>query len=1229
MGNESNCDRLTIEHWENWLAPQVRQIELLGEISIRAEGCAELGKEIGLYLRAMGVGRALRAFQHDYPCAFAVFLVAQGIYGYQGGDYWSEVIEVTGLSKQHKSEMGRAFESVLEDLGLPMFYDIRRAGHRYVSPILAHGGIPNYCLPDFFRNMLQPSVRRVRYADMSAAELIDEWGLQSRARYFTDKPVMRFLVYGGPVAEDFVRRCREMAWEALESGIVPDAEEIGLPGRVVRAYRKWLAEQSVEQMRRESADQWRLRKPSVLVDPWGEGLVLDLPPQQVPATQADARVSWQVTAGEKDHRVPVRVRRIGFDLKTEAESIALSQPAGLYEVSLLVNGKTRRSWRFQGVDDERPLLAFDLERFQLLSWQHSLPARRGLGLLFPFQHDLHVEGDARLMEELPRMPWGWSSYRGQVWDLSRATKLRLSEDGEPGLIVALQRDISAQRPYLSGGRPFSPGRAHGRAPFYVGSPPRIHIPLPGRRSLDEELANWRLVVRNDWPAVPELVVKTTLADLRAKLEDVGEDTVALPLSLPALLGDAPLGNFIARLRGPLGRDAELQLRIVPYLTVHDHDTLYLPDSQGKSQPAILRVETLPEHGLECREEDGIHHLRVTERTPDKKVFGLQADPDTTRVELSLTHKLPCGDTVRVPFSLPVRRLRWALSGEQEGPVHREWTGQVIKCPVDVLLEMSSPFLLVRLPPAGGTEQCEPKTRLTLRLLDVDDILLQSTDAASSRGSQHLYRFDLTAFRDTIKGSDSPALRFELDLRNLPDREDVCGLPLLSLARTLLVEDVVLEPRPTEDRVIFDLRWREAKPLRNRRVRLWPLWRPWDPVLERGIPDQADGEFSFEALPDEVRSGKYRVEFLVVDPWVARRRAEKPPQDAPGTVDVELISPERQLAYLNDRMDRQDRTFDLSLERGFVCRDAHQLEKAHEDWQWCFDHLDEGTLAQILALVELVQDAGDQVTQLALKLKMFAPQRVKEFLHAYDREEIPRDCFRRYLANLPRSKLLAKDTCRLLLSVGHEATRMRAMEQLIRRKDASSIETLLHWVDAATLSDADAVALMACNPNFAVECLQAEIHNPTVTRLLDSLKRAVTMEEIVRVGDWVHSKLGWGRVTKIKNPRTGTQVAWIAAEGSPYLLDVVLHPDMSAELIVIDLASMSARFRGPGMVLTCSQCEQFSTQQMELLKKHTLERHPVKKKGVRKRIAYRRRDAREAIPLQTLEFASQKPKRELS
>jgi len=1215
----------TLKDWESYLAPQVRQVELLGEIPITADECAQLGKVIGLRVRALGHSSALRTLQQEYPCALAVYLVAQGVYGYQGGDYWSEVVQVTGLKHARAWEVGQAFEDILTKMDLPLFYDMRSIkAHRYVSLILAHGGIPDYCLPDFFAQMLQPCVLRAQYADMSAAELIAEWQWRTeKTSILVDRPITRFLTYGGLVAEDFVSRCREMAWECLDSGIVPDAEEVGLPERVVGAYRGWIAEQSADQVQRESADRWRLRKPQVLVDPWGEGVILDLPPQQVPATALYADIAWQAMTGEEEHTISVHVRRSGFDRKTEAESLSLSQPAEMYAVSLLVDGQVKRTWRYRGVDDEHPLLAFDPERFSSLSWQHSLPARC-LGLLYPARLELQVEGEANSLEELPRLPWGWADFCGQIWDLSHTTRLTLLRDGETVLTVPLRPDESSNRPHLIDGQLLLPEASTVRAPVYVGPPPDVRIPFTGRRSLDEELGRWRLTVRNKWPAVPELHTTMTLVELRPYLT-IGEQHADLPLSLPSLLGETPRGNFAVRLRGPLGRDAEFTLRLLPHLQITGHETLYLPRRPDGPQPVELLVETMSGDGLECQSQEQENECRIlgVERRQDNWIHEVQVAPDVTKVELTIVHPLPSGDPVRVPVHVPIRRLRWALVGEREGPSRKTWTGRVIERPVDALLQLQSPFLLVRLPLREGEQ-----ARLGLRLSDADNVELQVTDLVLlSRGHQ-LCRFDLAAFLDTIRASQSPILRLELVVWDLPGRHSSLRLPILSLTQTLVVEDVALEIHRADDHADLALRWHEPAPLKNRRVRFWPLWRPWEHLVEKPIPDDAEGELSCQVLVDEMRPGKYRVEFLVVDPWVTPAAPETPPEEFPCAADIELISPDTQLQVLDTRLQNEGRRFEILLEQAFVCYDAGVPQKAQSDWQWCFEHLDEGSIPQILALVGLVQAAGDPATQMALRLKMFAAGRIERLRRARSQDEVSPEHFRRYLANLPRSSLLPQNTCQQLLLVEDETARLYAVQQLIRRGEVLGLDTVLEWIEGATLSDADAIALLALNPNFSVEYLQNKSSDPAAQRLLGGLSQSVAPEEIVRVGDWVHCDVGWGRIERIENPHAHAEVKWIAGKRSDYQLHVTLRPDVSAEPITIDLASASARFSKPGRVFACTKCESFSTQRKDDLRLHFQEAHPIRSKKEAERGTIKYRFEEEPISLQLLEVTPEEPHNQL-
>jgi DNA-directed RNA polymerase alpha subunit len=1170
----------TLDEWERYLRPQVRQVELLGEISLTKRECAQLGKVIGLRVRALGHSRAVRTLCSKYPCALAVYLVTQGIYGYRGGDYWTKVVQTTGFSRPRASEVGRAFEDILEALDLPLFYDMRAEANRYVSLILAHGGIPTYCLADFFAHMLQPSVLRAEYADMSAAEVIEEWLWHPGIVQFTDKPVTRFLQYGGRVAQDFVARCREMAWTFLDTGARPTPEAVGLPERVVAAYGEWINAQDPEQVERQTGERWRLRKPRVLVDPWGEGVLIDLPPQQVPATEIYADIAWQVTADAAVHHVPVHVRRVGFDRKTTDETLPLTRPPAAIEVSLRVDGASKRTWRYQGVDAERPLLVFDPERGTLLSWTLSLPAGP-LGLLYPADRELHVEGEARMLEELPRLPWGWSTFRGEIWDLTDAQKLVLPrEEGKP-LEVALRPDEAARRPTLEGGRPFAPAQDEEGEPVYVGVPPRVRVPLTERQAPDEQLKRWRIRVRNRWSADPEVDVETTLGDLKEALT-VTERYVELPLSLPSLLGKAPCGNFSVRLRGPLGRDAAFTLRAVPHFTLLGHEELYVPADQTGPQPAVLMAETPPGDRIECQGEDVACQVRVTERGEAAWQHEIEVGPDVTAVELTVVHPHPSDEAVRVPIHVPIRRLRWALVDDEAAARRGAWTGSMIRRPMEALDQLRSPFLLVRLPlPDPGDVQ------LGLRLLDEAGEVCQATERMTLVGRRMMGHFDLGAFLDTIRASRSPFLRLELTVWSLPGWDRPLRLPVLSLTQTLLVEDAALAARTADRRVIFDLTWHEPTPLRNRHVRFWPLWRPWDPVFEKLIPDEAEGKLSFSVPPRQLQSGKYRLEFRVVDPWTAGDGTpQRPERDTPSTADVELIPVERQLEILDERLQRDGRSFETVLERIAIHQDIGDPEGAAPDRQWCYEHLDEGTLPQQLALADLLRAADEDGRLRSLQLKLFAAGRIERLMAKRAAGTVPPEHFRAYMDNMPRSGMLPVTTSRALLSVEDETVRLHAVQQLIRREHPAGPEAVLGWVDEARLSDADAVALLALQAEHSAEVLKKHMGNRTATRLLKALAPELgDKTPIVHVGSWVYTDAGWGRIERIEDLAERPVQQFLKGQ-TEYRLYVTLRPDVDAEPVVVDLKRKLITFTAADVIHTCTKCYGFSAQNPYLI----VERH---------------------------------------
>lgn len=1176
-------------NWEARLRPQVRSVELLGEIPITAEECDQLGKAIGRIVESWGHGRGLHALTECRPATFAVYLVAQGLYGYEGGDYWTEVVQKTGFARARTSTVGQAFEEVLEQFDLPLFYDMRaEKAHRYVSLILAHGGIPTYCLDDFFSNMVQPAVRRAEYADMTAAELIDEWQWRARAQYFTDKPVLRFLTYGGRVAEDFLDRCREMAHTYVETGDVPPAEELGLPERVVSAYLEWAAAQGQAQIEREERDQWRLRRPEIRVDPWGEGITFDLPPQQVPATFIQAEIGWRIRVGDRTMSVPVRVRRSGFDWATVLESVRLGMPAETYQAEFLVDGVAKRTWRFQGVDPDRPLFIFDAERLTALAWKLSLPAQC-LGFMVPRDCALTVEGATspapRLLEELPRMRGGWSDFQGQIWEVSDGDRVRLSRDGQEILSAPVRADEVARRPALTGGDLTSEDPAGRRAPVYAGVPPSIRIPLAQRGSLAEELTRWRLSVRSNWAAAPELDVTTTLDDLQAYLER-GEDEVELPLSLPELLGQHPVGTYTVQLRGPLGRSAAFKLRMLSHFVVCGHEALCLPEPGLGQPPVELLIETAPGDTLECRgrgnaEDEGVACKdTLIEESTEAWEYALAVPPEVTEVEITVVHQRSHGDPVRVPVHVPIRRLRWMWADEGQDRIARAWTGKAIRLPVEALLQAEAPALLVSLPlPETGDIQ------MALRLVDVDNQELMRWDAPKPRGHHRVWRVELAAFLDTIRASDSPALRVELLIGGLPDKLGAQGWYVLTLTRTLSIEDVHMKAQIDGDLIAARLTWREETRLCNRIVRLWSLWRPWQSVQTVRIPDDADGELRFRLPSAEFAPGGYRLQFLTEDPWTPEVNPQRPGEDDPGTLDVALTMPVARLRWLEDELSESSNPFPLWLERAHIGQAISDQRGSLQDIERCYQNLDGGTVPQILALRALTVEMKAESQRKALELRMFAPGRAMQLLYDYREGALLRETLDAYLACLPRSGLLPLETCRLLLDIDDERAQIYALRQLMRRGSPLGAETVHRWVQDARLSDADAVAILSLNSELGGDYLQKHWREPVARRLLEKLSRASgDMTRVIKAGVWVRTNVGWGIIDSIENT-DGEAVAEMIRGQKNCVLRATLRPNVNPEPVVIDLTKMRVTFTEPGKIYTCrcEECEGFSTHDPYLIR----------------------------------------------
>ncbi|MHA1875723.1 MAG: hypothetical protein ACTSUC_04680, partial [Promethearchaeota archaeon] len=166
-----NCE--DILECENKLSSITKKVNLLGEYPLSIEEVDKLGVFIKEQI-SDNIRQGTKFLNTKAPTCLACFLVWKGILEYKDGDYWSQIEEGTGLQKPNwQAKWGKIFVDFLESNKL-LSVDIKDA-HRYVTPILVHGMIPNSCLNEYFEKVLLKLVKH---------ELADP----------TDKEEIRFLL---------------------------------------------------------------------------------------------------------------------------------------------------------------------------------------------------------------------------------------------------------------------------------------------------------------------------------------------------------------------------------------------------------------------------------------------------------------------------------------------------------------------------------------------------------------------------------------------------------------------------------------------------------------------------------------------------------------------------------------------------------------------------------------------------------------------------------------------------------------------------------------------------------------------------------------------------------------------------------------------------------------------------------------------------------------------------
>ena len=1170
--------------WESRLAPELRKVELVGEIPISKEELDDISQHLSRLFYNHGADEVLKFIGRNYPATFLVFMVGQGIFGYNNGDFWSAYEQALQQSFDHTA-FGRLFEKLLQHFGKPQFRELQERSMRYVSLILAHGGIPTYCLKDFFNNIVLNCTIRPELLALESEELVEEVLIHSTYTINTDKPVIHFLEYGGTTAANLLDRSRKMllAWQHNQTLL--SAEDAGLPVHITHYFEEWTRENAVLAVERNSRN--RLKRPQLSLDPWGLGIFLELPSQPVSALNM-SDLYWKVEAGNYREELKARTQRKGDQLETREITLRLSEVSENIFVHFSQGGNDFE-WKISGYSPENVILAFDPVTGHI---QNHILARE-TWLLYPQHLSLSVQaGEGSLLEILPDLPGEWSKLKLECWDLNQANCISLVQNGEVFREIYVRGQEKIEQPSFEGGKIVPTDLEENPIPLYSGEPPTLRIPIGQSEDIHSELSRWQIKLDSVGSADPEVSLQMTLADLSKADCAIMDNTALIELAARTFLTARPAGAYQIAIKGPLGRDAALMLQILPECEVSGLKELYIPDRSRGPEPVSFSIQTSLLAGVEClnsadgikieTEKSGLHHVLVPS--------------EISSVGLLVRRETINNQFIRVPIYLRIKRLRWRLVGDNG--LIENWLQKYTTLSLQELLQEESPLMIVDLP--GNDER---ELSLELNLLDIQGNILQRLKPAD-RSFKHMtrfWRFDLSKIKHLMEIDDSPIFRLELVGIKDTMGDAEFNLPVMVFTREIQIMQLQTEVYSSSDIHHILVSWKEKKQLRSRALILWSLFRPWQPPFVENIPNSACGEYEFLISRNDHAEGMYRLQMVVVDPWAPSPPLPFPPiTSALGSHDMEISSSHERLQKLEKEISaathRQSTQFSNRIEISLIRQHLGEMEASNHDLEVCCRNLMPATSREILTLRSILAQINSTNLEQELGAQIILSEVLSRLYGDMTAGEITFSEFTSILALAPHSKNWPVQTCEILVQLEDPKIRFRALVQLVAKDIAKAVIRIVILLQESRLSLEDAVELLYEQKTAAIEQLRKNRSDPIAEQLLDLLRRYNPYSglPVVRVGSWVLTNAGWGRIEEILDPRTRISVdSFLEGEGK-FILSVALHIyesyDLTGEKALINMSTNEITFPRANRIFICQHCQEFATAKLEIFKNHLVAIH---------------------------------------
>lgn len=746
-----------------------------------------------------------------------------GIGHYKGGEFWPAVWGILNLIQKHsrQTDWGNLFLEVIKKYKLPKFEDEKAL--KYITPILGHGGIPNYCLPDFFEKLLLPIINgEIDATSTDIGEILQEWKRCPSLFAAADKPIYRFLLYGGKIASDFLARCIQVAQDIIDGNDLDETyEHSQIPVRVIEQFEDW---HKNNKGRIKKSTTFQLKSPKIIFDEL-ENKITCLIPEQILLDDCQSPV-YELYA-DNDLIASQKVRSYKYTNKTMIdETEFILPPAKNYSIRLIVSKP--RKWEFFGLRDGSLWIAFSDDRDRLLMKRELLP-RSSFWLVH--NHSLKIKENDCIIEEPVFLADKWKDYKYIRINAESTTSLTLLGTEDYALHLPLS---SSKEPYLN--RQPLHGIDIDSYPLFSERLPSVCIPFDN----PEELNQWTIRIR---PLKQNQKIKLYL--LHEVCQFISNKEATIDLSDGRLIGECPFGIFIIRLRGKLGNDKDFTFGFIKQFEFADEDKEFF---LAEEAPTIL-IETIPDIVLTSTD-----YCQVLNKDEISVAKG------TAKASLEVLYK---DNNFVLSFDIP--RLMWKVQG-LDNVDYLGWQSKEIEIPIDELQTGQDVLLIIRANLKDG-EKCS---------LQIENIAYKEEKAYRAGR----VKFDLRSITDTISLAGLPLVLVSLNFDN-PKYIRANRLVLKvrtkwTIERNSFSYGTYMTDIRINEQTLW-ITWDERRPVKNRIMRLWDCTRPWKQPKEYNIED-GKTELVIENTLNALPSGCYRAEFTTANKWVVEEEQKFCPKE---------------------------------------------------------------------------------------------------------------------------------------------------------------------------------------------------------------------------------------------------------------------------------------------------------------------------------------------------------------